>query len=125
MNSRDENPGGSRSRLRRPHRFPHALPTRIVFKGAEATLEDLGSKNGTHVNTHRVTQPVALKGGDHIQVVSVAMTCRASDICFHPPSHDVCDGSCNSLESYRSRGSGAWVDAVALRSAVGGGDGRL
>ena len=53
---------------------------RIVVDGGEATLEDLGSKNGTHVNSHRVTQPVALKDGDQIQVGSVAMTYRALDM---------------------------------------------
>ena len=53
---------------------------RIVLNGGEATLEDLDSKNGTHVNTHRVTHPVVLKDGDHIQVGSVGMTYRALDM---------------------------------------------
>ena len=52
---------------------------RIVLNGGQATLEDLDSKNGTRVNTHRVTQPVVLKDGDHIQVGSVAMTYRTLD----------------------------------------------
>lgn len=49
---------------------------RIVVDGLAATLDDLGSKNGTFVNTHRVTRPVALNDGDHIQVGSVEMTYR-------------------------------------------------
>ena len=35
---------------------------RIVVNGGEATLEDLGSKNGTHVNTHRVDAPRRAQG---------------------------------------------------------------
>lgn len=50
---------------------------RIVLHGVEAILEDLASKNGTHVNAQRVTQPIALKDGDYIQVGSVGMTYRA------------------------------------------------
>lgn len=52
---------------------------RIFLNGGEATLEDLASKNGTHVNARRVTQPVVLKDGDHVQVGSVGMTYRALD----------------------------------------------
>jgi DNA-binding winged helix-turn-helix (wHTH) protein len=47
---------------------------RIVVQGGEATLEDLASKNGTHLNAQRVSQPIALKDGDQIQVGSVVMT---------------------------------------------------
>src|SRR5688572_29644776 len=36
----------------------------IVIDGAGATLEDLGSKNGTYLNKHAVTQPVVLNDGD-------------------------------------------------------------
>src|SRR5919109_731741 len=50
---------------------------RIVLDGAAATLEDLGSKNGTYLNRRPVTQPVALNDGDRIQVGSVEMTYRA------------------------------------------------
>ncbi len=50
---------------------------RIFLNDGEATLEDLASKNGTHVNARRVTQPVVLKDGDHVQVGSVGMTYRA------------------------------------------------
>jgi DNA-binding winged helix-turn-helix (wHTH) protein len=51
---------------------------RIVLDGAAATLEDLGSKNGTYLNRRPVTQPVALKDGDRIQVGSVEMTYRTA-----------------------------------------------
>ncbi len=52
---------------------------RIVVTNGEATVEDLGSKNGTHVNGRRVTEPVALKDGDQIEVGSVTMTYRTLD----------------------------------------------
>jgi DNA-binding winged helix-turn-helix (wHTH) protein len=53
---------------------------RIVVHGCEATLEDLASKNGTHLNAQRVSQPIVLKDGDQIQVGSVAMTYRAVEM---------------------------------------------
>lgn len=49
---------------------------RIIVDGVAATLEDLGSKNGTYLNSRPVTQTVALNDGDRIQVGSVEMTYR-------------------------------------------------
>jgi DNA-binding winged helix-turn-helix (wHTH) protein len=48
----------------------------VVVTNGEATVEDLGSKNGTHVNGLTVSEPVALKDGDQIEVGSVTMTYR-------------------------------------------------
>jgi pSer/pThr/pTyr-binding forkhead associated (FHA) protein len=47
--------------------------------GGHTTIEDLGSKNGTLVNGHRVREPVAIKDSDLIQVGSVTMTYRVLD----------------------------------------------
>ena len=52
---------------------------RIVVTNGSATIEDLGSKNGTHVNERRVTQPASLKDTDQIQVGSVTVTYRTAD----------------------------------------------
>jgi DNA-binding winged helix-turn-helix (wHTH) protein len=52
---------------------------RIVVSGGHTTIEDLGSKNGTLVNGHRVREPVAIKDSDLIQVGSVTMTYRVLD----------------------------------------------
>jgi pSer/pThr/pTyr-binding forkhead associated (FHA) protein len=52
---------------------------RIVVTSGEATVEDLGSKNGTHVNGQRVKQPVALKESDRIRFGSVTMMYRILD----------------------------------------------
>jgi DNA-binding winged helix-turn-helix (wHTH) protein len=41
---------------------------RIVVDEKDAVLEDLGSKNGTHVNGARVREPVALQPGDRIEI---------------------------------------------------------
>lgn len=49
---------------------------RIVISSAGATLEDLGSKNGTYVRDDRVTSPVRLADGDKIRVGSVVLTFR-------------------------------------------------
>jgi DNA-binding winged helix-turn-helix (wHTH) protein len=52
---------------------------RMLVANGETTVEDLGSKNGTHVNGHPVKRPVALKESDQIQVGSVTMTYRILD----------------------------------------------
>ena len=41
---------------------------RIVVRGAEATIEDLGSKNGTFVQGERVSEPCVLHDGDVVQL---------------------------------------------------------
>jgi len=49
---------------------------RIVVDGGRATLEDLGSKNGTFVNGTRVARPVRLADGDRIQVGRATLVFR-------------------------------------------------
>jgi DNA-binding winged helix-turn-helix (wHTH) protein len=49
---------------------------RIVVRQGEATLEDLGSKNGTYVKGHRVTTPRRLANGDQVRLGSVVITFR-------------------------------------------------
>jgi len=49
---------------------------RIVVRRGEATLEDLGSKNGTYVGGLRVTIPHRLSGGEQIRLGSVVITFR-------------------------------------------------
>jgi DNA-binding winged helix-turn-helix (wHTH) protein len=49
---------------------------RIVVRQGEATLEDLGSKNGTYVGAARVTVPRRLVDGDQIRLGSVVITFR-------------------------------------------------
>jgi DNA-binding winged helix-turn-helix (wHTH) protein len=41
---------------------------RILIAGLAATLEDLGSKNGTYLNNQRIESRVSLKDGDQIRV---------------------------------------------------------
>jgi hypothetical protein len=41
---------------------------RIVVRGARATLEDLGSKNGTFIGGERLSGPRELKPGDTIRI---------------------------------------------------------
>jgi DNA-binding winged helix-turn-helix (wHTH) protein len=52
----------------------HAL---ISIVGEEATLEDLGSKNGTFVKGQRVASPTVLGNGDVVWVGPFSMTFRA------------------------------------------------
>jgi DNA-binding winged helix-turn-helix (wHTH) protein len=49
---------------------------RIAVTNDEATIEDLGSKNGTWVNGERVTGARALEDGDHIRIGTVELTLR-------------------------------------------------
>lgn len=49
---------------------------RIVIAGTSATLEDLGSKNGTHLRGQRVTAPVQLADGDEIRIGAFVLTFR-------------------------------------------------
>jgi DNA-binding winged helix-turn-helix (wHTH) protein len=50
---------------------------RIVISGDAATLEDLGSRNGTRIGGRAVTAAVPLADGDEIELGSVRMTFRA------------------------------------------------
>lgn len=49
---------------------------RILIGANRATLEDLGSKNGTHLNEKRVRTPEPLEDGDKLRVGAVALTFR-------------------------------------------------
>jgi DNA-binding winged helix-turn-helix (wHTH) protein len=49
---------------------------RIVIRGDEAIIEDLGSKNGTFVAGERVTAPRRLDDGDQIRLGSVVVRFR-------------------------------------------------
>lgn len=49
---------------------------RIFVSDSGATLEDLASKNGTHVGEKRVASPEPLSDGDRIRVGSVTLTLR-------------------------------------------------
>jgi DNA-binding winged helix-turn-helix (wHTH) protein len=49
---------------------------RIIISGASATLEDLGSKNGTSVRGQTLTSPLQLADGDEIRIGSFVLTFR-------------------------------------------------
>jgi predicted component of type VI protein secretion system len=49
---------------------------RIVTSHAGATIEDLGSKNGTFVGDTRIEAPVALQHGDHVRIGRVGFVFR-------------------------------------------------
>ncbi len=48
--------------------FASALHARVFRRNGEYFVEDLGSTNGTLLNGQKVTAPVALRGGDRLQV---------------------------------------------------------
>lgn len=50
---------------------------RVVISVGEASLEDLGSKNGTSLNGQKVEGPRSLRDGDEIRLGSVQLTYRA------------------------------------------------
>ena len=49
---------------------------RLLLSAQSATIEDLGSKNGTYVRGQLVTGPTALADGDEIRLGSVRLTIR-------------------------------------------------
>jgi DNA-binding winged helix-turn-helix (wHTH) protein len=49
---------------------------RVMVASGLATLEDLGSKNGTFVNGVRLSSPVALRDGDELRIGQVPMTLK-------------------------------------------------
>lgn len=49
---------------------------RIVVNGHEATIEDLGSKNGTFMDGHPVTGPCILQDGSEVRIGPVAFIFR-------------------------------------------------
>ena len=51
---------------------------RILVTHGEATVEDLGSKNGTRVNSHRITTATRLSDGDVLQIGGISMTFRVT-----------------------------------------------
>jgi len=51
-----------------PDRQVSRYHARITWQGDNYFIEDLGSKNGTHVNGHEVQEPTALHDGDELQV---------------------------------------------------------
>jgi DNA-binding winged helix-turn-helix (wHTH) protein len=53
---------------------------RILVSDGDATLEDLGSKNGTRVNGGRIATPVQLSDGDEIGLGAVSLTFRVASL---------------------------------------------
>ena len=51
---------------------------RIVIAAGRATIEDLGSKNGTFVNDQRVEGPTPVVEGDQVRMGSLLFTLRLS-----------------------------------------------
>jgi DNA-binding winged helix-turn-helix (wHTH) protein len=51
---------------------------RIVIAAGRATIEDLGSKNGTFVNDRRVESPTPVVEGDQVRMGSLLFTFRLS-----------------------------------------------
>ena len=52
--------------------------SRIVVSGLDATIEDLGSRNGTSLGDQPVTRPTALRDTDQIRVGGATLTFHVS-----------------------------------------------
>jgi hypothetical protein len=53
---------------------------RVLVSHGEATLEDLGSKNGTYVNGQRITTAIRLSDGDDILLGTAHLKFRAASL---------------------------------------------
>jgi DNA-binding winged helix-turn-helix (wHTH) protein len=62
---------------------------RVMVASGLATLEDLGSKNGTYVNGIRLSATVALRDGDELRIGNVPMTLK---VFARPSSTDTATG---------------------------------
>ena len=51
-----------------PDRQVSRFHARIIWRGDAFQIEDLGSKNGTHVNGQEVKTPTVLQDGDELQI---------------------------------------------------------
>jgi DNA-binding winged helix-turn-helix (wHTH) protein len=51
---------------------------RILVAGERATLEDLGSRNGTYHGGERITKPQPLRDGDEIRIGRTVLTVRVT-----------------------------------------------
>jgi pSer/pThr/pTyr-binding forkhead associated (FHA) protein len=51
-----------------PDRQVSRFHARVIWQGDGYLVEDLGSKNGTHVNGQEVKEPTALHDGDELQI---------------------------------------------------------
>lgn len=81
---------GSDCQLVLPERQVSRHHVRIVRESGRFMLEDLDSKNGTHLNGRVVKDPVALKDGDEIQIaLAVKLVFVGTDatvpLTFEPP----------------------------------------
>jgi len=64
---------------------------RVVISHGDATLEDLGSKNGTHVNGTLITSAVRLSDGDEIRLGASTLRFRLTRPAG--PTETIVDGS--------------------------------
>ena len=53
---------------------------RIRVAGAQCTIEDLGSKNGTWKNEERLTTAAELHDGDRLRFGALVLTFRSTEI---------------------------------------------
>jgi adenylate cyclase len=77
--AKDNNVVFTSTKVSRRHALVHAQG------GAEFSLVDLGSSNGTHLNGRRVIQPVALQTGDVIQIGEQSLTFRLETLSGDQP----------------------------------------
>jgi DNA-binding winged helix-turn-helix (wHTH) protein len=66
---------------------------RIVIASGEATIEDLKSKNGTHVGDTRIVTPTRLNSGDAIRLAGVSFEFRAASSGMTTETQGVSGGS--------------------------------
>lgn len=74
--AKDNNVVFTSTKVSRRHALVHAQG------GAEFSLVDLGSSNGTHLNGRRIIQPVSLQSGDVIQIGEQNLTFRVEETPF-------------------------------------------
>lgn len=90
---------------------------RLELTEGEIVLIDLGSKNGTHHNSHKVEGPVRLEDGDTIQISLAQQFVFLSSDATLPLDTDGLEGSMDSAKRLRLDGKTrrVWVDDIELQ----------
>ena len=73
----------------------HAMIQQL--EGGGYYLIDMGSRNGSFVNGHRITAPVALRDGDHLSF-------GEARLCFHNPQVAAANAAASALPAARACG---------------------
>jgi FHA domain len=90
----------------------------LGVRDGEVLLQDLGSKNGTHLNSQRIEEPVRLEDGDTIQIALAQQFVFLASDATVPLDADGLDGSLAGGEQrlrLDQKARRVWIDDVEIQ----------